>query len=384
MKLHINFSNAIRFICSLLLFALSLVIIQLTVDHDIFGKILTHITKGTLPEIISLAFITTNLLRVILFNSVAICLLKSSLKTKTFCLYALSIEALALLSNYIIIEVPIASLWSLVNTLPICILIYVFFFQSIKQHPKSDFSEVSKKTMNSISFKLPTSITKLKDDIYNPYRTIVNTTSSSHGFKNFILIVITLVSVTFIFLLFKDPILKEINFFLSNTTFLKDSGLDKIVEQIPVITAKGEQQINETFQKENLAPAIAEENSNRKEQIKNKFTTEVYTKRFSDKKVTHYELAHVYLTKKNFSMAVKEFNLALNDPQSKYTKMLTHYFLAKIYERNYKNSNLALKHWMILKEMPSHDVKYQTNLPKMAIKEVARLKVILEKSNRKN
>ena len=108
--------------------------------------------------------------------------------------------------------------------------------------------------------------------------------------------------------------------------------------------------------------------------LTSKFTNRVHSKKALKKDLTQYELAHAYLQRNMYIMAVRSFRKALNSDIPEYNKMLSHYFLAKIFEKNLNDPKRALKEWIALKKMPASKNKYKINFPKRAIKEIKRLR----------
>ena len=399
-------------VISALLIASGFLLLYLTIDTHYFRGIL-RVDSITLKSII---FVSANLnLAIFLFCS-AFVLAKNHKETKKIFLVTLTMVVLSLLVNFVYAEVANLTIWGLANGMAAVISLYAYYtynkgylapsipdleektmsFMGLQpDSPKNMGSEtqdaiielqgtsVNKPDKDSPDFMQAMDSPPIPEENADPldeYKNISDPmdelydveakTSKSKKYAPFLAILL-IGLLGFLFLDYKDFILNELKFFAERMGFLTKAP--EPVKAPPLPAAP--EQVAEIEEPPPPPP--------RKKKIQKKFANRVYSKRVLRKNVTHYEVAHAYLSKRNYKYAVHEFKKALKEPISKYNKMLAHYFLAMTYENNMRNLKKALTHWSALRKLPNHKVKYQMNLPYMARGEVKRLQYLIKKRRKR-
>ena len=322
----------------------------------------------------AIIFFLINLNRILLLFSSAYVVFKQHYKTAHILLLTIVIETVGLIANYYIIKVPSNLLWLSTSILPLFFLVALYLLKHFSGN----------KTEQSISQLIQNTPTTQNDPaITADVQSFIFKKSISFfriRLSNIVLILFVLGIAGATVYYYKDYVKNELKYFLNKTSFMSDSGMDKVVEKIPfknVLHHPKGRANSKTNSK-----SVKGNSKKLSQAVKKDFRNRVYSKRALKKKTSHYEIGHAYLSAKNYKLAIVEFEKSLSDPLPKYTLMLAHYFLAKTYEKKLKDKRNALKHWLRLKKMPQHRVKFQMNLPKIAVNEVRRLKFNFKNINK--
>lgn len=356
-----------RIFIVIILLIITFLVFYLIADTRSFKILINRGTISTQAWI----FLTANALRIFMLLACTFFIFRKSKKTKLLLLLAIIVETSSLAVNYFLPIKALTLLWPAVSFFTILLLFFALhlFFKGYLLVTPVNRNEGSYDAYGNPAPAPAHSSFSMRRLMVTPERKVLKP------------IVIPIIIVILLMLLiygFKDRILAEVKYFFTQTRFLSDSGIDRLVKRMPTINKmfsdgrdKKGSLLSKHFKK--LRDSLL---------IKDKYTDKIPNKAKGSKSY-YYERGHAFLSRKEYKRSVIEFEKALKSPLPKYTKMLTHYFLAVTYEKNLRMTKRALKHWKHLKNMPEHRVKYQINFPKIAKREVQRLNKLISKSKRR-
>jgi len=377
MRLVFKIPNFKQIIPGIIILISSILILLLTVKTGYFKNLMLYVNKGTSPDTMAIIFSSVNLVRFLLLILSAIVIFIDGFNTCQILGFAILIEGIGLISNYFIATIPATQIWNAVNFFPLPILLITNFIN--KKGYLYDTLEGRLPSNDTISMLIQDKGPEPAYTPFNSYSFLNRHFHNRSSLKPIIFILLLLGGIAWGIHHYRDRLIHELNFFISRTNFLSKTGLDKILKKAGISFPLKTKSFKGKKKSDHYATYLKNK-KNRSIQLRKKFSNRVHSRKVLKKKTSHYEIGHAFLSKGNYYRAVNEFKKALNEPLPKYSKMLTHYFLAKTYENNLNDDKQALKHWLTLKKMPPHNVKFQMNLPVLAIKEVKRLKNKIKKT----
>lgn len=360
----------LRTIFTLIILINAVLIAYLTINTGYLQFVLANRANLDINKII---FLLINLVRVLLLLGASFAVLQRHPDTSKIVLFSIVAELLGVWLNLFFMKVPLTNMWLATTAAPILIDLILLYLIRNYILSGDGYMEDKLRRQKKRGRNFDTIGTNPEIIAINPYH--IDRLEKKYADKkaplSTIILFILLCLLGGLGYLYKDSFKGELKYFLEKTNIVSDSTAKKLINKFVLdqpVPLSSIMQVNNLQQGENNPKQIKVETN-----IKNSFSDAVFTKRSDQKKVSHYELGHAYMSKNNIPSAVIEFNNALNDNMPIYTKMLTHYFLATLYEKKLNDKKSALKQWQILKSMTPTGQKYQLNLPAMAINEVARL-----------